>query len=74
MKKRRVNQGRKAAPAKDAWAAAAAHGVNMKLLEESLRRTPQERIDFNQMWLNRIQQLRADAKQVFVRATRLGLL
>jgi len=53
---------------KDAWAAAAAYGCDMNLLEASLRRTPQERIDFHQAMLNRIQLLRADAKQVFARA------
>ncbi len=74
MKKGRANHRPKTAPAKDAWAAAEAHGVNMQLLEESLRRTPQERIEFNQMWVNRIEQLRVDAKRVFARVAKLSVL
>jgi len=74
VKKHRANDHTRTAPAKDAWAAVAAYGVDMNLLEASLRRTPQERIDFHQAMLNRIQLLRADAKQVFARAAKLGLL
>ena len=74
MKKGRANDRSKTAPAtiEDGWAAA--YGVDMNLLEASLRRTPQERIDFHQAMLNRIQLLRANAKQVFARAAKLGLL
>ena len=67
MKKGRANDRRKTTSAKDAWAAAAAYGCDMNLLEASLRRAPQE-------MLNRIQLFRADAKQVFARAAKLGLL
>ena len=76
MKKHDAKGRSKTAPAeiRDAWAAAAAYGCDMNLLEASLRRTPQERIDFHQAMLNRIQLLRADAKQVFARAAKLGLL
>jgi hypothetical protein len=74
VKRHRANNRRKTAPVKDAWAAAAAYGCDMNLLEASLRRTPQERIDFHQAMLNRIQLLRADAKQIFARAAKLGLL
>ena len=47
MKKGRANNRSKTAPAaiEDGWAAAAAYGCDMNLLEISLHRTPQERID-----------------------------
>jgi hypothetical protein len=47
MKKGRANYRPKAARAsvEDAWAAAAAYGCDMNLLEASLGRTPAERID-----------------------------
>jgi hypothetical protein len=47
MKRGRANDRSKTAPAtiKDGWAAAAAYGCDMDLLEASLRRTPAERID-----------------------------
>jgi hypothetical protein len=76
VKKKLIQRHKKSASSAkpDAWAAAAAYGCDTELLEASLRRTPQERIDFHQAILNRIQQLRADAKQVFDRAAKLGQL
>jgi hypothetical protein len=74
MKRGCANNRSKTAPAakKDAWAAAA-HGCDMNLLEESLRRTPAERIRVHQSALDRIAKLRDAAKQIFARAAKLGL-
>jgi hypothetical protein len=44
---------------KDAWAAAAAYGCDMNLLEASLRRTPQERINFHESALALVEALQA---------------
>jgi hypothetical protein len=76
VKKKLLQRPKKSAPTAkpDAWAIAEAYGCDMNLLEASLRRTPAERVEFHQMILDRIQQLRADAKQVFARAAKLGLL
>jgi hypothetical protein len=63
MKKRRVNHRKAAAPAKDAWAAAAAYGVDMNLLEINLRRTPTERIDAHQAALDLMRALQAAGKR-----------
>lgn len=73
MKKTRSKRGSKAAPKakKDAWAAAAAYGFDMKLLEERLRMTPVERIAENDRILDMIDEFRAKAMNVIARAKRL---
>jgi hypothetical protein len=53
---------KRAAP-KDAWAAAAAYGVDMNLLEISLRMTLDERMDANQDALDLAEALEAAGQQ-----------
>jgi len=52
---------------KDAWAVAEAYGCNMKLLEESLRRTPAERIAVHGAILNLIEVLERCRESVAAR-------
>jgi hypothetical protein len=75
VKKKRVKQRAKTRPAgpKDAWAAAAAYGFDMKLLEERLRMTPAERIEANQRALDLIEQFQIAARGVLERARQLRL-
>ncbi len=75
MKAGRAKNSSKTLPAarEDPWAVAAAHGCDMNLLEQSLRRTPAERIRVHQDALDRIAKLRDAAKQIFARAAKLGL-
>jgi hypothetical protein len=67
MKKGRANYRPKAAPAAigDAWAAAAAYGCDMNLLEASLRRTPTERIDVHESALALVEALQAAGRQLY---------
>jgi|HubBroStandDraft_5_1064220.scaffolds.fasta_scaffold526513_2 hypothetical protein len=64
MKKGRANNRSKSAPAKDAWAAAAAYGCDMNLLEASLRRTPAERIRVHRSALALVEALQAAGKRL----------
>jgi hypothetical protein len=70
VKKTRSKRGSKAAPKakKDAWAAAAAYGCDMNLLEISLRMTPEQRIDANQDALDFAEALEAAGKRRHVKA------
>ena len=65
MNKRLIHRHKKPASTAtaDAWAAAAAYGVDMNLLEASLRRTPQERIDFHESALALVEALQAAGKR-----------
>ena len=67
MKKKRLHRHKKtASPAKaDAWAAAAAYGCDMNLLEISLRRTPTERIRAHQDALSLFEALQAAGKRLY---------
>jgi len=56
------------AAAPDAWAAAAAYGCDMNLLELSLRKTPTERVRANQDALDLIEALQIAAKRRNVKA------
>jgi hypothetical protein len=65
VKKREANHRSKSkhsAP-KDAWAAAEAYGFDMKLLEERLRMTPEQRIDANQDALDLAEALEAAGRR-----------
>jgi hypothetical protein len=53
---------------KDAWAAAEAYGVDMNLLEISLRMTPLERIRANQDAVDLIEALEAAGRRRHVKA------
>ena len=55
---------------KDAWAVAEAYGVNMKLLEDSLRRTPDERLAVHGAVLNLVEVLERCRKSVAARERR----
>ena len=59
---------KKPAHVKDAWAAAEAYGVDMNLLEISLRRTPLERIRANQDAVDLIEALQRANKRRNVKA------
>ena len=64
MKKGRTNNRSKAVKV-DAWAAAAAYGCDMNLLEASLRRTPQERIDFHEGALALVEALQGAGRRLY---------
>jgi hypothetical protein len=64
MKRRRANHRSKTAK-KDAWAAAAAYGCDMNLLEASLRRTPTERIDVHESAFALVEALQAAGRQLY---------
>jgi len=66
MKRRRANHRSKTAK-KDAWAAAAAYGCDMNLLEASLRRTPAERIRVHRSALALVEALQAAGKRLYDR-------
>jgi len=51
----------------DAWAAAAAYGCDMELLEASLRRTPAERIRVHRSALALVEALQAAGKRLYDR-------
>ena len=72
MKKRQAKTGARTKPkAKmDGWAAAEAHGIDMNLLEISLRMTPDERIDANQDAVDLIEALQAAGRAVVGRDRR----
>jgi hypothetical protein len=55
VKKNATHQLKRASVVEDAWAAAAAYGCDMNLLERSLQRTPAERIRVHQMALDLIE-------------------
>ena len=67
MKKRRHQRHLKAkrAATKDAWAAAAAYGCDMNLLEASLARSPQERIDVHENALALVEALQAAGRRLY---------
>jgi hypothetical protein len=69
VKKKPANRRLKRAsvPAGDAWAAAAAYGCDMNLLELSLRMTPLQRIRANQDALDLIDALQRANKQRYVK-------
>jgi len=64
VKRSRANDRPKSAPVKDAWAAAAAYGCDMNLLEASLRRTPAERIRVHRRALALVEALQAAGKRL----------
>jgi hypothetical protein len=55
---------------KDAWGVAEAYGVNMKLLEDNLRRTPDERLAVHGAVLDLIEVLERCRKSVAARKRR----
>ena len=69
MKRGCANDRLKTAPAaiEDGWAAAAAYGCDMNLLEASLRRTPAERIRLHRNALALVEALQAAGKRLYDR-------
>lgn len=63
MKKNATHQLKRAPVAEDAWAAAAAYGCDMNLLERSLQRTPAERIDAHQGALDLVEAFQEAGKR-----------
>jgi hypothetical protein len=70
VKKKQANHRSKSTSVttEDAWAAAAAYGCDMNLLELSLRKTPAERIDAHQGALDLVEALQAAGRRRNVRS------
>ena len=72
MKKTRAKRGLKSrlTTKKDAWEVAEAYGVNMKVLEDNLRRTVDERLAVHAAVLNLVEVLERCRKNVAARERR----